>query len=321
MKINSGKLSIYKNSFLFAAKNMFNFKLLLANIKSICLERHPSTDVFINMYPYTAGIRSKTFQKLLSPEFRTAERQTDTGMCITTIIDKKTQTPVKAYVAKVEADDPSIERYFIMIKDKAGDIEVGNEIYTPVGKTHFFVNKEAKMITPKTDMIIIDNEFGEKELCEKLDSYMESCGNKNYDGIGIRMHQLRVERMLQEKLGNVCIVADGNSFPFHYDTGYRLEPHYEEFNEDGLISVVKKLCSINRKQPIDNMGFVSVEDIDGKQVINESHSIENCLYDYYKKGGATIENFKPYMYLDKTSLKHWMGLIKNQSILFNTISY
>ena len=38
--------------------------------------------------------------------------------------------------------------------------------------THFFVNKEEKMITPKTGTILMDNEFGEKEFCEKLDSYM-----------------------------------------------------------------------------------------------------------------------------------------------------
>ena len=315
MRLSGEKLQNFKSAFVFAAKNMFNFKLLFSSFKHSSLERSPMTDVFINKYPYSAGIKSKTFQKLLTPEFIPSIHFTNDGLCITKIIDKKTQRPVTAYVARIEKDDPSLERYVLMVKDTQGDIKVGNQKYKVVGSTHFFVNKEAQMITPKISTILIDNEFGEKEFCENLDSYMSASGNKDYGGIGIRLHQLRVERMLQEKLGNVCIAADGNSFPFHYDMGYRLQPNYAELDKDALISVVNTLCNFNKKQPIDNMGFVSVEDKDGKQVINISHSIENCLCDYYKKGGKPIVNFMPYMYLDETSVQQWINLVKAAPIL------
>jgi hypothetical protein len=315
MRIPQKQLQNFKSTFLFAAKNVFNFKLLFSSFKHSSLERSPMTDVFINKYPYFAGIKSKTFQKFLTPEFIPSEHFTDAGLCITTIMDKKTQKPVRAYVAKFEKEDPSLDGYVIMIKDKNGDIEAGNEKYKIVGKTHFFVNKDAQMVTPKTGTVLIENEFGEKEFCEKLDSYMTAAGNKDYSGIGIRLHQLRVERMLQEKLGNVCIAADGNSFPFHYNMGYRFEPKYTQLDEDGIISVVNTLCKYNKKQPIENMKFVTVEDEYGKQLINISHSIENCLFDYYKHGGNPIVNFVPYMYLDDTSVHQWINLVKASPIL------
>ncbi len=306
MRINGQKINFFREILVPAAKNMFNFK-------AIKLERQPAKDIYINTIPYVDGIKSKTFKILSNPQYIPTNRIDESGARITTLIDKKTNTPVEAFVAMISDDDKSLERYIIMVKDSNGDIDINGQKFTKVGGTHFYINNDAQMITPKFGAVFADNEFGEKELFEKVDSYMKSNGNDKYGGIGTRLHQMRVERMLMNNFGNVCIAAEGNSFPFHYNMGYRLEPKYEEM--DNLVGVVKTLCGFNKKSPEDNFKFVSVEEKDGKQVINLSHSIENCLCDYYNNGGKPLVNFMPNMYLTETSADQWIEFIKKQPIL------
>ena len=40
------------------------------------------------------------------------------------------------------------------------------------------------------------------------------------------------------------------------------------------------------------------------------------LNDYYKNGGAPLVDFSPNMYLNETSLKQWIEMIKKQPILY-----
>lgn len=277
------------------------------------LERQPAKDVYTNTIQYVDRINSKTFETLSEPQYIPTRRVAEKGLRVTTLIDKKTNSPVEAFVARVEDDDKFMEQYIIMVKDKNGDIDIDGQKFSEVGGTHFYINKKENMITPKFGLFIAENEHGEKEPCQKVDSYMESVGNDRYGGIGIRLHQMRIEKMVMNELGNVMIVAEGNSFPYHYNMGYRLKPIQKGM--DSLASVVKKLCDLNGKPPEYNSKFVSVENKDGVQVINFAHSVENCLCDYYNKGGKPLE-FMPNMYLTQTSADQWIDFIKKQPILF-----
>ena len=157
--------------------------------------------------------------------------------------------------------------------------------------------------------------FIDGELCEKVLSYMNAKGNKEYGGIGTRMHQLRVERMLQNRLGNVCIVAEGNSFPFHYSMGYRL-PDAKRPIEDST-KILQEFSSLNQKSPRENSKYIFLErDNDKKVVINWSATLEHFLNDYYKNGGAPLVDFSPNMYLNEASLEQWIEMIKKQPILY-----
>ena len=212
MKINGIKTNIFKDIIIPATKRMFNFK-------KVDLVRQPAADtVEISLLKKNfQGISSKTFKKLLSPEFTPKTNLDESGLRITTLIDKNTNKPVNAYIARVEEDVPNMEKYYLMVPDANGEINIKNKNYRVVGDTYFYIDKEQEMISPKFEGAFING-----ELCEKVLSYMNAKGNKDFGGIGTRMHQLRVERMLQNGLGNVCIVAEGNSFPFHYSMGYRL---------------------------------------------------------------------------------------------------
>lgn len=304
MHIGGEQVNLFREILVPAAKNMFNFKRLK-------LLHNPPKDIFVNQCTNTPGIKSKTFQTLSSPEFTPKRRIDENGARVTTLINKKTGKPVEAYVAMVENDDVPCERYCIMVRDKKGDIRIGEDNYRSVGNTYFHVNKEKKMVMP-----FIENKFINGKLYEQINSYMRAGGNKEFGGIGMRLHQIRVERMLQESLGNVFIVAEGNSFPFHYDMGFRLAPQFEEYNNVNLLRQLKALSSFNGKLPHENAKYVEVcSTRDGKQVINISHTLENCLYDYYKKGGKKLD-FSPNMYLDEVSVQQWIELIKKQPILF-----
>lgn len=305
MKINGNKISLYKDIIVPAAKRMFNFK-------KVALERQPAADtVEVSLLKENfQGISSKTFKKLLSPEFTPKTNLDESGLRITTLIDKKTNKPVNAYIARVEEDNPNMEKYLLMVADKNGEINVKNKNYKVVGNTYFYIDKENQMISPK-----FEAEFVDGELCEKVLSYMDAKGNKEYGGIGTRMHQLRVERMLQNRLGNVCIVAEGNSFPFHYSMGYRL-PDAQRPIEDSK-EILQQFSSLNQKTPKENSKFLFLEkDENKKMAINWSATLEHFLDDYYKNGGAPLINFSPNMYLTEASLEEWIKMVKKQPILY-----
>lgn len=305
MKINGIKTNIFKDIIIPATKRMFNFK-------KVDLVRQPAADmVEVSLLKENfQGISSKTFKKLLSPEFTPKTNLDESGLRITTLIDKKTNKPVNAYIARVEEDVPNMEKYYLMVPDANGEINIKNKNYRVIGDTYFYIDKEQEMISPKFEGAFIDG-----ELCEKVLSYMNAKGNKEYGGIGTRMHQLRVERMLQNRLGNVCIVAEGNSFPFHYSMGYRL-PDAKRPLEDST-KILQEFSSLNQKSPRENSKYIFLErDNDKKVVINWSATLEHFLNDYYKNGGAPLVDFSPNMYLNEASLAQWIEMIKKQSILY-----
>ena len=305
MKINGIKTNIFKDIIIPATKRMFNFK-------KVDLVRQPAADtVEISLLKKNfQGISSKTFKKLLSPEFTPKTNLDESGLRITTLIDKKTNKPVNAYIARVEEDVPNMEKYYLMVPEANGEINIKNKNYRVIGDTYFYIDKEQEMISPKFEGAFIDG-----ELCEKVLSYMKAKGNKEYGGIGTRMHQLRVERMLQNGLGNVCIVAEGNSFPFHYSMGYRL-PDAKRPVEDS-IKILQEFSSLNQKSPRENSKYIFLErDNDQKVVINWSATLEHFLNDYYKNGGTPLVDFSPNMYLNEASLEQWIEMIKKQPILY-----
>ena len=305
MKINGIKTNLFKDIIIPATKRLFNFK-------KVDLVRQPAADtVEVSLLKKNfQGISSKTFKKLLSPEFTPKTNLDESGLRITTLIDKNTNKPVNAYIARVEEDVPNMEKYYLMVPDANGEINIKNKNYRVVGDTYFYIDKEQEMISPKFEGAFING-----ELCEKVLSYMNAKGNKEYGGIGTRMHQLRVERMLQNGLGNVCIVAEGNSFPFHYSMGYRL-PDAKRPLEDST-KILQEFSSLNQKSPRENSKYIFLErDNDKKVVINWSATLEHFLNDYYKNGGTPLVDFSPNMYLNETSLEQWIKMIKKQPILY-----
>lgn len=255
------------------------------------------------------GITSKTFYNLQAPGFIPDTNLHESGLKITTLIDKKTGGPVRAFVAGIEQENPNMEKYCIMTEDTTGEIPIKNKRYKIIGDTYFYINQDQQMITPKFELMLIKG-----ELYEKVCSYMRAPGNQDYYGIGTRLHQIRVERMMQNNLRNSQIVADGNSFPFHYSMGYRLTPATRPIED--CIQILRDFSHWNNKTQQENSQYLFAEQQNGKFVINWSATLEHFLCDYYKNGGTPLEEFLPNMFLNETSLKQWIAMIQRQSILY-----
>lgn len=287
-----------------------NFKDLFSLKPRKLIVQYDTCDIAINLRKQIKdGITSQTFNKLMSSEFSVDNNRDESGLKITTLIDKKTGAPVRAYVAGITADIPDTENYCIMVEDATGEMSVNNKRYKIIGGTYFCINKDKKMVTPKFDITVIKG-----QLYEKVCSYMKSTGNSNYAGIGIRLHQIRVERMLQENLGNVQIVAEGNSFPFHYSMGYRLAPTTRPIED--CIPIAQEFSHWNKKAPQENLKYLHAKQQDGKYVIDWSATLEDFLCDYYRCGGAPLDEFLPNMFLNKSSVKQWIAMIQKQPILY-----
>ena len=97
MKINGIKINIFKDIIIPATKKMFTFK-------KVDLVRQPAADtVEVSLLKENfQGINSKTFKKLLLPEFTPKTNKDESGLKITTLIDKKTNKPVKAFLRELQ---------------------------------------------------------------------------------------------------------------------------------------------------------------------------------------------------------------------------
>ncbi len=285
-------------------KDMFSFK------PHKLIVQYDTCDIAINLRKQNAtGITSQTFYKLMTPEFMVSNNRDESDLKITTLINKKTGSPVPAYVAGIQSAIPNTEKYCIMIEDISGEFRVNNKRYKVVGDTYFCINKDKKMITPKFDITVING-----QLYEKVCAYMRSKDNDNYAGIGTRLHQIRVERMLQENLGNVHIVAEGTSFPFHYAMGYRLAPTTHPIKDS--IQIAQEFSHWNKKVPKENLKHLFAKQQNGEYVIDWSATLEDFLCEYYKNGGAPLDEFLPNMFLNTASVKQWITMIQKQPILY-----
>jgi len=255
------------------------------------------------------GITSNTFYQLLSPEFTPATNLDPSGLKITTIIDNKTQKPVQAFVAGITPEYKGTEEYLIMIPDPAGEMTFQNTKYKILGRTYFCIDKEKQMVAPKFEYF-----FKKGIQYEKARGSIQSIPNKEYRGIGTRLHQIRIERMLQNNLGNSYIVANGKSFPFHYLLGYRLKPSTRPLQD--ALEITQDFSNWNGKTPQENAKYLFAEKQNGNYVINFSVTLEHFLYEYYKNGGEPLKDILPNMFLNHISVQQWIMMIKKQPILY-----
>ena len=281
-------------------------QLIRKVLPNISLERSPANDIYIKNHNMP-DIRSNTFYRLSSPQFRVPENIAENNSRITTVIDKKTGAHVKVFVAKVEAEEPNCERYIIMKKNPNGDIKIAKDNYECIGSTYFYINPEEQMITPKIEFFT--NQAGINY--QKINSYVKATGNNEYAGIGTRLMQLRVESMLLNNLNNVKIAAEGMSFPFHYGLGFRIHNFRDFSNAEEFL---KHLSGFNGKSIQENSKYLVIKKEKGEQYVHILESLQKFLNDYYKNGGKELD-YMPDMYLTDKALIQWCKLIQQQPII------
>jgi hypothetical protein len=185
------------------------------------------------------------------------------GYFVTTLIDKKSKLPVEAYVTQ-SCKDGTYEEWQFLVKNSSDEYEL-------VGKRSFIVNKEANRI-----------------MSSWMDSY---AGAEKFAGIGLRGHQIAVERMLQEGFDTVQIMAEPQAFPFHYKSGFRVVPSCHRIDANELA---------RRKSKWMTNGGLSKDELESLIVINKGPDGRMYL------SSKTYENLRKYIYLKNhgNSQKH-----------------
>lgn len=234
-----------------------------------------------------SALESKTLETLYSKEFNPLRRINEDGYFVTTLIDKTSNTPVEAYVVQA-CKDNEYEKWHILVKNSSGEYEL-------VGKRSFHVNKNANRI-----------------MSSWMDSY---AGAGKYAGVGLRGHQIAVERMLQEGFDTVQIMAEPQAFPFHYKSGFRVVPSSHRIDLNELA---------RRKNKWMTTGGLSKDEVESLVVMNKgqdgrmylsSKTYENLRkYIYLKNNGKLIPRDTP-MHLEGEKLEEWILRAQIQPII------
>ena len=246
-----------------------------------------------------SALESKTMRKLYTPEFKPARRMNEDGYHVTTLIDKKTGKPAEAYVKCIsksklpyQGNKDQIldhEHWGIFTKNTQGQ-------YEQVGKRLFYIDKDNKKLLP--DWMDSDNNLG------------------RFEGIGLRAHQIGVERMMQEHLDTIKICAEAQAFPFHYKSGFRIVPMQQEVPPEKIKSVLdfwEKQSGIS-KEALEK-SIVS-KNIDGKIII-DSRTMENWRKLLFLKNNGKYMMGDTPMELRGEWLEKWKEMAKSQPILLD----
>jgi len=257
-------------------------------------------------------LSAKTIEKLYSPKFIPSRDADELGCRITTVIDRKTQEPVEVFVAAMQKDNnPLHENWIIMTKTPDGELELPNgERAHIIGDMHFFRDPDKNMLTPKFGMI-----KKKDDMLQTVFSYMRVFDKDKYAGVGLRLHQLRMERMFGCGFDNALIVADGNSFLFHYKSGFRITPMLKTLGEEK--EVVNYFSYLNNKTPEENAKYLKYAILsDNKKYLDYSKSLESMMLDHYIHSSKPLD-ISPDMMLSEGAKADWWQLINLQPILLS----
>ena len=146
---------------------------------------------------------------------------------------------------------------------------------------------------------------------------MDSVNNAGrFEGIGLRAHQIGVERMMQENLDTIQICAEAQAFPFHYKSGFRIVPMQIEVTPEkikNLLEFWEEKSGISKE--VLEKAIVS-KNIDGKIII-DSKTMENWRkLLFLKNNGKYITGDTP-MELRGEWLEKWKEMAKSQPILLD----
>ncbi len=230
---------------------------------------------------------NKTMDLLFSKKFNFRQGKNSDGYYRTSLIDKKSREPVNAYV-KCLKEGSNVEHWGIFVKNSSGE-------YERVGIRKYHLDDKSKTIHT---------------------GFMESRNGRDlYSGIGIRLHQITIERMMQKGYKRLVIESEPNAFPFHYKCGFRspdivetvpkssIDEFTNEFLKQGLTP--EEVNAALRIRP------------NGENFDISAVSAENLMKALYLKNNGNIisnEMLVP-MELYGEHLAKWQSSIRSQPIL------
>lgn len=261
------------------------------------------------------SVKSKTFSKLFSEEFKPHRKVTKEGYPVTTVIDKKTGKPVEVYFK--QSPMSTVERLSGNSFEKK--INVPQEEWIMYRRLPNGEEEKLGFInwTVQKDQNMFGSGFIGQEI-EYLKHYEGTLAEdveSDYSGIGIRLNQLKIERFLQENLGQLEICSSGLAFPFHAKNGFKAV-YKERTLPISIDDFVQKL-----KEKVPGLDADAIKASVEKHLVScdkNSITISSRMADelyslaYIKTGERRFGDLA--MELPKESLDFWKTLIRMQPI-------
>ena len=229
--------------------------------------------------PKLEAITLETVNKMYGANFVPKDKACGEFIYPTFVLDKKTSKPVEVFVRPVNVDDYE-------------------EVYHIMDKT------QSKIIGIRTFKV------GKYE--EVIDSGYMQAYSHDYEGIGLRAHQIAIERMFMRNYDNVNIVAVPSSFNFHKAAGFFTITDKIKLDKDFYKKIIARLCkdyNISENKVKDMM----VADCSSDIVTLEKYtSYENLLKYIYSLNDPDLIKECPlslYMHLSENAKSDWKKLI------------
>ena len=235
--------------------------------------------------------KSKTLERLFSKEFTVPPQINEDGYYVTTIIDRKNNQPVLAYIKELHkrgecTDDRKTWGLFI---------QHVNGCYEILGKTSYKINDAERKFTAGW-----------------MDSYG---GQREYAGIGARLHEWRIAQAIKAGYNKIEIEALDEAFPFHYKCGYRHQNTWEEYTIpefDKLFTLISKNTGMSSEE-IEK--FLIKKYLPDDRVLLNTKSRENILIETLCKSGNAKCDQESTMIMEGKNLEQWLQRMDIQPIL------
>lgn len=228
----------------------------------------------------------ETFKRLFSTKIvQSSDAPADSFS--THVIDKLTGEPVEVFVKLESKTLYPIERYSFLVKK--------GDTFKKIGYRSFDLDKVSNRILPGN---------------------MQNIERDKYLGIGVRGHQLAVERMLHNNFDTVEICSLLRAYPFHKGCGFvpfrqSIVPLYQ-FNLSETLKDFINIFNIN-KNVVKKLMFVE-KDKNGMYILDNDLTMSN-LAEYCLQHNLELPPTSGIsMQLSKKAIEEWTKLIKTQPI-------
>ena len=234
--------------------------------------------------PKLEEITLKTAKKMYGTNFVPSDKACEEFVYPTFVLDKKTGKPVEVCIKPINIDEYE-------------------EVY------HILDKSQSKIIGIRT--------FKIRKYEDVIDSgYMQNY-SQEYKGIGLRAHQIAIERMLMRNFENVNIVAVPMSCNFHKAAGFSTINDKMVLDRDFYEKIVARLCK-DYKISEEKIKDLMVADYSDELVSLEKYtSYENILKYLYSFNDQNIIKkcpFSLYMHLSEKAINEWKNLIDRSPI-------
>lgn len=286
MPVNVGKYFMENNKLIFIGRNI-NLDVITQRLK----EWEKKVVELVNKsrnLPKSAIEESSTMRKLYSPEFKVTQSINEDGYYLTSLIDKKTGKPAICYVKQLCMKEDGYEYWCICIKNSKGE-------YEKIAYRDFKIDRATSTVKPG--------------------NMNSTNGSDLYGGIGLRLHQIAIERMLQENLKGIEICSTGSAFPFHYKSGFRTVDMNINISENKLNQYIDKWVhdSDLTKDELES-AIIGIKDGKGNILLN-SKTLENWKKMQFLRNRYKVVLGDIPMTLSGEQLDKWKQMISEQPII------